>query len=85
MQSGYEDRIADLRAQVDRISSRQLLDQEQYEQKLDQIVRRQTTLRIARVRAQCAVRRDDDRLDPAQWPRRPNPCGPTPVQALPDQ
>src|SRR3982074_2095481 len=41
MQFGYEDRIAELRAQVDRISSRQLLDQEQYEQKLDQILRRQ--------------------------------------------
>src|SRR4051794_6495545 len=44
MQYGYEDRIAELRAQVDRMSSRQLLDQEQYEQKLDQIVRRQTAL-----------------------------------------
>jgi murein DD-endopeptidase MepM/ murein hydrolase activator NlpD len=44
MQFGYEDRIADLRAQVDRISSRQLLDQEQYEQKLDQILRRQKEL-----------------------------------------
>ena len=38
MQFGYEDRIAELRAQVDRISSRQLLDQEQYEQKLEQIL-----------------------------------------------
>src|SRR5215468_4440131 len=38
MQFGYEDRIAELRAQVDRVSSRQLLDQEQYEQKLDQIM-----------------------------------------------
>jgi murein DD-endopeptidase MepM/ murein hydrolase activator NlpD len=44
MQFGYEDRIAELRAQVDRISSRQLLDQEQYEQKLDQILRRQSAL-----------------------------------------
>src|SRR5262249_12525448 len=44
LQFGYEDRIADLRAQVDRFSSRQLLDQEQYEQKLDQILRRQTAL-----------------------------------------
>ena len=44
MQFGYEDRIAELRAQVDRMSSRQLLDQEQYEQKLDQIMRRQVTL-----------------------------------------
>src|SRR5262249_21840792 len=39
-----EDRIAELRAGVDRFSSRQLLDQEQYEQKLDQILRRQTAL-----------------------------------------
>jgi murein DD-endopeptidase MepM/ murein hydrolase activator NlpD len=44
MQFGYEDRIAELRAQVDRMSSRQLLDQEQYEQKLEQVVRRQTAL-----------------------------------------
>src|SRR6266436_5340521 len=44
MQFGYEDRIAELRAQVDRISSRQLLDQEQYEQTLDQILRRQAAL-----------------------------------------
>jgi murein DD-endopeptidase MepM/ murein hydrolase activator NlpD len=44
IQYGYEDRIADLRAQVDRLSSRQLLDQEQYEQKLDDVLRRQVTL-----------------------------------------
>src|SRR5262245_18743667 len=30
LQFGYEDRIAELRAQIDRISSRQLLDQELY-------------------------------------------------------
>jgi murein DD-endopeptidase MepM/ murein hydrolase activator NlpD len=44
MQFGYEDRIAELRAQIDRLSSRQLLDQEQYERKLDQVARRQATL-----------------------------------------
>jgi murein DD-endopeptidase MepM/ murein hydrolase activator NlpD len=44
MQSAYEDRISDLRAQVDRITSRQLLDQEQFEQKLGEVMRRQTTL-----------------------------------------
>ena len=44
MQFGYEDRIAEMRAQVDRIASRQLLDQEQYEEKLEQILRRQTAL-----------------------------------------
>jgi murein DD-endopeptidase MepM/ murein hydrolase activator NlpD len=44
MQYAYEDRIAELRSQVDRLASRQLLDQEQYEQKLDQVARRQATL-----------------------------------------
>ena len=44
MQYAYEDRIAELRAKIDRTTSRQLLDQEQFDQKLDQIMRRQTTL-----------------------------------------
>src|SRR3954469_3768219 len=44
MQSAYEDRIADLRAKVDRTTSRQLVDQEQFDQKLDQIMRRQSAL-----------------------------------------
>jgi murein DD-endopeptidase MepM/ murein hydrolase activator NlpD len=44
MQFAYEDRIAELRAQVDRIASRQLLDQEQFEQKLEQVVRKQGLL-----------------------------------------
>src|SRR3984893_10697772 len=44
MQYAYEDRIADLRAKVDRTTSRQLLDQEQFDQKLDQIMRRQAAL-----------------------------------------
>jgi murein DD-endopeptidase MepM/ murein hydrolase activator NlpD len=43
-QFAYEDRIAELRAQVDRIASRQLLDQEQFERKLEQALRRQATL-----------------------------------------
>jgi murein DD-endopeptidase MepM/ murein hydrolase activator NlpD len=44
MQYAYEDRIAELRAQIDRTTSRQLLDQEQFEQKLDQVQRRQVSL-----------------------------------------
>jgi murein DD-endopeptidase MepM/ murein hydrolase activator NlpD len=44
MQLAYEDRIAELRAQIDRFSSRQMLDQEQYEKKLEQILRRQAAL-----------------------------------------
>ncbi|HXW41239.1 MAG TPA: M23 family metallopeptidase [Xanthobacteraceae bacterium] len=43
-QFAYEDRIAELRAQIDRTTSRQLLDQEQFEQKLDELLRRQATL-----------------------------------------
>ena len=44
MQFAYEDRIAELRAQVDRITSRQLLDQEQFEQKLNALLQRQSAL-----------------------------------------
>jgi murein DD-endopeptidase MepM/ murein hydrolase activator NlpD len=44
MQYAYEDRVAELRSQVDRLTSRQLLDQEQFEQKLEQLMRRQATL-----------------------------------------
>src|ERR1700692_4045065 len=44
MQYAYEDRIAELRTKVDRTTSGQLLDQEQFDQKLDQIMKRQTTL-----------------------------------------
>ena len=44
MQYAYEDRIAELRAKVDRTASRQLLDQEQFDQKLEQVMRRQAAL-----------------------------------------
>src|SRR5665213_3777624 len=44
MQFAYEDRIAELRAQVDRITSRQMLDQEQFEQKLSTLLQRQAVL-----------------------------------------
>ena len=44
MQYAYEDRLAELRAKVDRATSRQLLDQEQFDQKLEQVMRRQSAL-----------------------------------------
>jgi murein DD-endopeptidase MepM/ murein hydrolase activator NlpD len=44
MQYAYEDRIAELRARLDRTTSRQLLDQEQFDRKLEQIARRQSAL-----------------------------------------
>jgi murein DD-endopeptidase MepM/ murein hydrolase activator NlpD len=43
-QFAYEDRIAELRTRIDRTTSRQLLDQEQFEQKLDELMRRQSLL-----------------------------------------
>src|SRR5665213_1262337 len=44
LQFAYEDRIAELRAQVDRVTSRQLLDQEQFEKKLNALLQRQSVL-----------------------------------------
>ena len=44
MQTAYEDRIAELRAQLDRMTSRQLLDQEQFEQKLSDLIKREALL-----------------------------------------
>ncbi len=44
LQFAYEDRIAELRSQVDRVTSRQLLDQEQFEKKLSALIQRQTVL-----------------------------------------
>ena len=69
-QYAYEDRIADLRAEIDRTTSRQLLDQDQFEQKLDALVRRQASLEFASERAQRRRRPDDHRLDQTGWPWR---------------
>lgn len=44
MQHDYEDRIAALRAQLDRITSRQLLDQQVVEQKVDKLMEQQNAL-----------------------------------------
>ena len=86
MQFAYEDRIADLRGQVDRLASRQLLDQEQFESKLDQITRRQALLEVALLRPVRPARPDADRLDQAgrrAAPRRRSRR--RRAQALPDQ
>ena len=69
MQYAYEDRIAELRAKVDRTTSRQLLDQEQFDQKLDQIMRRQTALE-SRATALGAIPDARHRFDPPARPRR---------------
>lgn len=44
MQQAYEDRISALRAQVDRITSRQLLDQQLVETKVSELIERQAQL-----------------------------------------
>ncbi len=44
MQIAYEDRIAELRGEVDRITSRQLLDQDQFERRLNALVKQQKLL-----------------------------------------
>ncbi|MFK0382292.1 M23 family metallopeptidase [Agrobacterium sp. NPDC090273] len=44
MQHDYEDRIAALRAQVDRVTSRQLLDQQVVERKVEKLLDQQTAL-----------------------------------------
>ncbi len=45
MEQAYEDRIAGLRSEIDRINSRQLLDQDTIEAKIDRLTRRQDELR----------------------------------------
>lgn len=46
MQQAYEDRISSLRAQVDRITSRQLLDQQLMETKVAELMERQEQLNL---------------------------------------
>jgi murein DD-endopeptidase MepM/ murein hydrolase activator NlpD len=47
LQLTYEDRIAELRAQVDRIMSQKLLDQEQVEQRVNSLLQRQTRMSLS--------------------------------------
>ena len=69
-QYAYEDRIAELRTQIDRTTSRQLLSQEQFQQKLDELMRRQAALEFARGGDERPCRSGNDRLDQAGDPRR---------------
>jgi len=71
MQYAYEDRIAELRARVDRTASRQFARPGASSiKKLDQIMRRQTALEIPRHRARRHSGCIGDRLDPPVRPRR---------------
>ncbi len=44
LERSYEDRVAGLRAEIDRINGRQLVDQDAFEAKIDQLVERQKRL-----------------------------------------
>lgn len=77
MQYAYEDRIAQLRAQVDRVAGRQLADQDSVEAKLHELLNRQVQLEsrqalvarisdeAAKVGIQSAEARTIQRADPA--------------------
>ncbi|MDR3372348.1 MAG: peptidoglycan DD-metalloendopeptidase family protein, partial [Ancalomicrobiaceae bacterium] len=45
IEQAYEDRIAALRSEIDRINSRQLIDQDSFESKIDKLMSRQDELR----------------------------------------
>ncbi len=78
MQHAYEDRISALRAQVDRITSRQLLDQQLMETKVTELLARQSKLSERHGRL-------DPILDKAKASAAPTPeAAPTP-SARPDE
>ena len=82
MQFAYEDRIGDLRAQVDRVASRQLLDQEQFESRLEQIARRQAVLESRA--AALSTLPDPAPTGSIRTPARaPTPSTPAPVVTAP--
>jgi hypothetical protein len=71
MQITYEDRIADLRAQFDRIISRQFLDQEHVQQQLNALLQRQATLE-----QRTSALTDDQSVTGSINPKAPAPdCG----------
>nr|WP_254007666.1 peptidoglycan DD-metalloendopeptidase family protein [Rhizobium sp. L1K21] len=74
MQREYEDRIAALRAQVDKITSRQLLDQQVVEQKVEKLLERQNALSDRHGRIDSLIERaglvDSDVPIPEDNPRR---------------
>ena len=80
MQYSYEDRIAELRAKVDRTTSRQLLDQEQFDKKLDQIMRRETTLES---RATALGSMPDAQITGSIKPPSRGPAAPDPTSSAP--
>jgi murein DD-endopeptidase MepM/ murein hydrolase activator NlpD len=81
MQFAYEDRVAELRTQIDRLTSRQLLDQDQFEQKLKELQRRQAVLEsrastlsdLTDPVSTGSIKRESRSDLPAAAPRKPSP------------
>lgn len=60
MQHDYEDRISALRAQVDRVTSRQLLDQQVVEDKVEKLLEQQVALSSRRGKLDSILERAED-------------------------
>jgi murein DD-endopeptidase MepM/ murein hydrolase activator NlpD len=67
MQQAYEDRIAELRAQLDRVTSRQLLDQQIMEAKVAELLARQKELSLRHGRLD-VVSGQESRMMPEEVP-----------------
>lgn len=71
LQHAYEDRIRDLRGQLDRLTSRQMVDQTELERRVDQVARRQALLETR----QAIVTSLKESAGDAQLARSPGPGG----------
>lgn len=60
MQHDYEDRISALRAQVDRVTSRQLLDQQVVEEKVEKLMQQQLALSARHGKLDALLKRTDN-------------------------
>jgi murein DD-endopeptidase MepM/ murein hydrolase activator NlpD len=93
MQFAYEDRIAEMRAQVDRVTSRQLLDQEQFDRKLEQLAKRQAALEarasslgaLADPAVTGSVKPNTRSITPREGQPKPSPISGTPSFTAPTQ
>jgi murein DD-endopeptidase MepM/ murein hydrolase activator NlpD len=86
MQVAYEDRLAAMRAQIDRVTSRQLLDQNTLEGQVRHLLSRQAQLeaRAATITALAEQMGLEARQPAAAEPQRPQPA-PAPLESRPAQ
>ncbi|GGA81633.1 membrane protein [Brucella endophytica] len=80
MQQLYEDRISALRVQVDRVTSRQLLDQRMMEEKVAELIERQKTLSLRDGRLAPLLKRASD----VALPEKPETAPEQHTQLLPE-